>query len=71
MLILLFCSCCFAQVETTFDQDGENPSPQDGKNLEVIVRKLSVMLNNEIRERMTNIEADIEEVKGKLVRNET
>ena len=70
MLILLFCSCCFAQVETTFDQDGENPSPQDGKNLEVIVRKLSVMLNNEIRERMSNIEADIEEVKGKLVRNE-
>ena len=66
MFILLFFSCCFAQGETTFDQDGENFSSQDSKNLEKILRKLSVMLNNDIHERMSNIEADLKDLKEKL-----
>ena len=64
MFILLFFCCC-AQGETTFDQDGENPSSQDGKNLEAILRKLIVMLNNDVLKRMSNLERDMEVMKEK------
>ena len=67
MFILLFFSHCFAQEETNFDFD---PSSQDGRNLEDILRKLIAVLNKNINERIFNIEADIEKMKEILVRNE-
>ena len=66
MLLLLFFSHCFSQGEH-FDFD---PSSQDGKNLEDILRKLIALLNNDIHEKISNIEADIEDMKENIARNE-
>ena len=66
MLFVLFFPCCFSHGEQIFDRDGKispvaeiTDSTQDGKNVEEILRKLSEALNNDILQRISNIEEKI------------
>ena len=78
--IALFFSCSYAQEEEIFiDQDdnildlssgsGEEPSSVDSvSNLEEILRELSTLLNNDLRQAkaISNIQADMKDMKDKM-----
>ena len=79
MLFFLFYSCCFAQpVEKIIDKDdsilpGDElmdltfPSSQDGNNVEEILKQLSAVLTNNLRQ-TSNIMGDMKDIKTEMVK---
>ena len=80
MLFVFFFSCCFAQEETTVHQvdniiPGEeimdlssegNPSSEDRNNVGDILRELGAELNKDLRQTISDILADILDMKDKM-----
>ena len=73
ILIFLFFHFCISDQDDNIspgleiNDPVENPSSQDRKSLEEILRKLSAVLTNDINERLSIIEADMVDMKENMV----